>query len=191
MSVEQTTQLIQLILNSVLMSVACALVLGALTLRHSTISDRLETLSRQDDRVQTDRDRAPSHPMLARKQFRRLQQRHIISRYSVLTAYYALLFSALSCFALAVRGILDWNWLISFALGIFVFGIAALLVAVVLTLLEIHLSDFAKQIPHGNRPSIDDSSNLWHWGKQSRLRASSRRPIKKSLGALGHRVKVG
>ncbi|PZV12354.1 MAG: hypothetical protein DCF22_12585 [Leptolyngbya sp.] len=190
MSVEQTTQLIQLILNSVLMSVACALVLSGLTVRHAAISDRIED-TQQDNRLKTDLDIARHHSM-ARRQLRRLQQRHSISRYSVLTAYYALLFSGLSCFALALRGILDWNWLISVALGIFVFGIAALLVAVGLTLLEIHLSDSAKQIPYENRPLQNGASNLWHWwGRQPRGRSNSRRPIKKSVGAVGQRVKVG
>jgi hypothetical protein len=184
MSVEQTTQLIQLILNSVLMSVACALVLSGLTVRYAAIGDRLEE-SRQEDRLTTNLDLTRNHSILARRQLRRLQQRHSISRYSVLTAYYALFFSGLSCFALAVRGILDWNWLISVALGIFVFGIAALLVAVGLTLVEIHLSDSAQQIPHGNRPMLDQASNLWRWGKQPRLRNPLSSPGQKKLGRMG------
>ncbi len=189
MSVEQTTQLIQLILNSVLMSVACALMLSSVTARHAAIGDRLEE-SRQDERLNTNLDRT-RHSPLSRRQLRRLQQRYSISRYSVLTAYYALLFSTLSCFALAVRGILDWNWLISVALGIFVFGTAALLVSVGLMLIEIHLSDSAKPIPYGNRPFLDEFSHPGCWEKQSRLRSPSRRPVKKSLSALGQRVKVG
>lgn len=182
MSVEQTTQLIQLILNSVLMSVACALVLSGLTVRHATIGDRLEE-SRQDEPLNANLDLTRDHPM-PRRQLRRLQQRYSISRYSVLTAYYALLFSTLSCFALAVRGILDWNWLISIALGIFVLGTAALLVAVGLTLIEIHLSDSAKQI-HRNRPLLDEASNPWRWEKQSRIRSHSRRPVKRILERTG------
>jgi len=187
MSVEQTTQLIQLILNSVLMSVACALVLSGLTVRYAMIGDRLED-SRQDERLNTNFDLTRHHAM-TKRQLRRLQQRYSISRYSVLTAYYALLFSTLSCFALAVRGILDWNWLISIALGIFVFGIAALLVAVGLTLIEIHLSDSAKQI-HRNRPLLDEVSNPGRLGKQSRLR-SHFHSGRKSLSTLGQRAKVG
>ncbi len=188
MSVEQTTQLIQLILNSVLMSVACALVLSGLTVRYVAIGDRLED-SHQEDRLNINLDLARNHSM-TRRQLRRLHQRHSLSRYSVLTAYYALLFSGLSCFALALRGILDWNWLISVALGVFVIGIATLLVAVGLTLIEIHLSDSAKQIPHGNRPLLDEASHLWHLGKQPRLRTNSHRPVKKPLSALRQRVKV-
>jgi hypothetical protein len=182
MSVEQTTQLIQLILNSVLMSVACALVISGLTVRHAKICDRLEELSGQDDLLSTDRDSLRSQPILARKQLRHWQNRHILSRYSVLTAYYALFFSTASCFALALRSILLWNWLISVALGIFVFGISALLVAVGLTLLEIHLSD---------RPLLDEASRLWHWSKQPTVRSNSRHARKKSLSNLKQRVKAG
>lgn len=188
MSVEQTTQLIQLILNSVLMSVACALVLSGLTVRYAAIGDRLEE-NHPDNQPNTHLDLARNHSM-TRRQLRRLQQRYSLSRHSILTAYYALLFSGLSCFALALRGILDWNWLISVALGVFVLGIASLLVAVGLTLLEMHLSDSAKQIPHENRPLLDEASHLWHLEKQPRLRANSRRE-KKPLSALRQRVKVG
>jgi hypothetical protein len=188
MSVEQTTQLIQLILNSILMSVACALVLSGLTVRHAAIGDRLGELSRLDTTPDRERDFVRSQPILARKQLRRWQTRHLLSRYSVLVAYYALFFSGLSCFTLALRGILDWNWLISVALAVFVFGIAALLVAVGLTLMEIHLSD---SIAYENRPLRDEASNLWRLGKQPSLRTHSRRPIKKSLGTLGQRIKIG
>lgn len=189
MSVEQTTQLIQLILNSVLLSIVCALVLGGLTVRHDAIGDRLEE-GRQDERLKTDLD-LTRNPALIRRQLRHLQQRHSISRYSVLTAYYALFFSTLSCFALALRGILDWNWLISVALGIFVFGIAALLVAVGLTLIEIHLSDSGKLVSMRERPPLSEASNLGYLGNQPRPRFTARRPIKKSLSALSQRVKIG
>ncbi|MEX0269859.1 DUF2721 domain-containing protein [Leptolyngbyaceae cyanobacterium UHCC 1019] len=189
MSVEQTTQLIQLILNSVLMSVACAVVLCGLTERHAAIGDRLEDIQ-PEDRLNTTLDIIRNHP-IRRRQLRRLQQRYSISRYSVLTAYYALLFSGLSCFALALRGILDWNWLISVALGVFVFGIAALLVAIGLTLIEIHLSDSVKSISMKDRPPLGEASNIEYLGNPPRIRASSRRPAKKSLNALGQRVKLG
>lgn len=146
MSVEQTTQLIQLILNSVLMSVACALVLGGLTARHAALGQQLQALNRAEPdsgleglggTTQLPRSR-PS-----RKQLLRFRYRYQISRYSVLSAYYALLFSGLSCLSLVLRGIVEWNSLIPVALGLFVIGIATLLVAVGLTLIDWHLSDRA------------------------------------------------
>jgi len=46
MSVDQTSQLIQLVLNSVLMAIACGLVLLALLTRHTAIYQQLCLLSR-------------------------------------------------------------------------------------------------------------------------------------------------
>jgi hypothetical protein len=148
MSVEQTTQLIQLILNSVLMSVACALVLGGLTARHAAIGQQLQAGNREDagsegsGMTMTGATQLP-RGRFSRKQLHRLRYRYQIARYSVLSAYYALLFSGLSCFALVVRGLLDWNVLIPVSLGFFVGGVATLLVAVSLTLIDWHLSDRA------------------------------------------------
>lgn len=148
MSVEQTTQLIQLILNSVLMSVACALVLGGLTARHAAIGQQLQAENREDAGSEWPGMTVPGVTQLprgrsSRKQLHRLRYRYQIARYSVLSAYYALLFSGLSCFALVIRGLLDWNALIPVSLGFFVVGVATLLVAVSLTLIDWHLSDRA------------------------------------------------
>lgn len=147
MSVEQTTQLIQLILNSVLMSVACALVLGGLTSRHSTLSNQLQVFTRSEDDSDAHRRSAEFAEALPRRtysrtQLRRFQSRYQLSRYSVLAAYYALLFSVFSCFALALRGLLQWNGLITLALSLFVLGVTILLLAIGLTLVDLHLGDF-------------------------------------------------
>ncbi|NJP11214.1 MAG: DUF2721 domain-containing protein [Leptolyngbyaceae cyanobacterium RU_5_1] len=177
MSVEQTTQLIQLILNSVLMSVVCALVLGGLVARHAGIDDRLQALNRQtSDGLENDswRNNFASETLRerssqTRRHLRQLQHRHRISHYSVLAAYYALLFSITSCFALSVRGAIDWSWLIPISLGLFAFGIAVLLVAIGLTLVDLHLSD---------RPLLDEARRLFNVGmtdSQVRSRQRSRR----------------
>jgi hypothetical protein len=47
MSVEQTTQLIQLILNSVLMTVACTLLLSRITMRQTALEEQLHAANRQ------------------------------------------------------------------------------------------------------------------------------------------------
>ena len=47
MSVEQTTQLIQLILNSMLMIVACALLLSRITTRQAALEESLQAANRQ------------------------------------------------------------------------------------------------------------------------------------------------
>ncbi|EKQ68259.1 Protein of unknown function (DUF2721) [Leptolyngbyaceae cyanobacterium JSC-12] len=157
MSVEQTTQLIQLILNSVLMSVACALVLGGLTARHSAIAEQLQALHFTEElTLEPTRSRRGQ----SRNQIRRLQYRYTLSRYSVVVAYYALFFAIVSCLTLALRGIINWNGLISLALVLFVVGVATLLVSVGLTLVDWHLSD---------RPMLDEARRLLSMGKDDRL----------------------
>jgi len=158
MSVEQTTQLIQLILNSVLMSVACALVLGGLTARHSAIAEQLQAWhhSEETTALESVRNRRGQ----SRSQIRRLQYRYTISRYSVVAAYYALLFAIVSCLTLALRGMINWNGLISLALVLFVVGVATLLVSVGLTLVDWHLSD---------RPMLDEARRLLSLGNDERL----------------------
>ncbi|MDX2231286.1 MAG: DUF2721 domain-containing protein [Leptolyngbyaceae cyanobacterium bins.349] len=180
MSVEQTTQLIQLILNSVLMSIACALVLGGLTARHTFISQQLQGLHRPEPSLDADlRSPAtgwsvPSRLSYRRSQIHRLRYRYRISRYSVLSAYYALLFAILSCFALVVRGMIDWNALIPIALGCFVIGVSTLLVAVGLTLVDWHLSDRALLDEVQQLLSLGTDPGAHRWQKQfSKTKAPS------------------
>ncbi len=192
MSVEQTTQLIQLILNSVLMGVVCALVLGGLTARHSALGEEIQSLYQagpQDPNL----DSIRSQVMQQRQQRRYFHTRYRIVGYSVLMAYYALLFSILSGFLLALRGLLGWDWLIPVALVLFAIGISTLLVAVGLTLIEWHLS---------NRPLLDEAGNLLSMGqmeRHARSRPASRRPAAlarrslrgRSLAANDHKMRVG
>ena len=140
MSVEQTTQLIQLILNSVLMSVACAVVLSGLTARYTALSQQLQV------HHQTQRHPAPPGPTplpvaYHRTALRHLRLRYTLNRYGVLAGYYALFLAVCSCFILTLRGLLNWNSLIPIALGCFVLGMATLLLALGLTLVDWHFSD--------------------------------------------------
>jgi hypothetical protein len=167
MSVEQTTQLIQLILNSVLMGVVCALVLGGLTARHASLGDEINAFNQSRDQDKGPEDR---HQVVYQRQQRRsLYNRYRLSRYSVLTAYYALLFAIFSGLMLALRGMLEWDWLIPVALSLFAVGISTLLVSVGLTLVEWHFS---------NRPLLDEAAHLLSMGrieKQVRSRTIPRR----------------
>lgn len=181
MSVEQTTQLIQLILNSVLMGVVCALVLGGLTVRHSALSEEIQALN-QAGTQDVNWDGIRSQVLQQRQQRRYLHTRYRIMGYGVLMAYYALLFSILSGFLLALRGLVGWDWLIPVALVVFAIGISTLLVAVSLTLLEWHLS---------NRPLLDEAGNLLSMGKTDRhprSRSTSRRAALATRSARGHSV---
>jgi hypothetical protein len=187
MSVEQTTQLIQLILNSVLMGVACSLVLGGLIARHTTLGDEIQALNQAN--AQDGNSDGRSQGLQLRQQRRSLYSRYRLSRYSVLMAYYALLFSIFSGLMLALRGMLDWDWLIPVALALFALGVSTLLVAVGLTLMEWHIS---------NRPLLDEAAHLLSLGKTDkplRSRMGSRRPASvairgtrsQSLNSQNHR----
>lgn len=163
MSVEQTTQLIQLILNSVLMSVACALVLGGLTARHAAIGQQIQhrRWEGQDSAELSSLGMVtPGRQRQSRKQRQQLRYRYQLARYSVLSAYYALLFSGLSCFILVIRGMVDWNLLIPVSLGFFVIGVATLLVAVGLTLIDWHL---------GDRSLLEETHKLLSFGQDAPL----------------------
>jgi hypothetical protein len=172
MSVEQTTQLIQLILNSVLMGVACALVLGGLIARNVSLSEEIQALNQAS--AQAGSPDARGQVLQLRQQRRALYGRYRLSRYSVMTAYYALLFSIFSGLMLALRGMLDWEWLIPMALALFAVGVSTLLVAVGLTLMEWHFS---------NRPLLDEAANLLSVGKTERTRSrpSTHRPLASSV----------
>lgn len=142
MSVEQTTQLIQLILNSVLMVVACAFILAGLLLRRSALEQRLQTTSLEYYQVlhlaygsQGDR------LLLLKKQLRHLQQQVKLSQNSTIAIHYAFMVFVASTFALSLRTVWDATWLITTALTLFVIGVGILLLSVTLLLLDLHKSD--------------------------------------------------
>ncbi len=142
MSVEQTTQLIQLILNSVLMIVACAFILAGLLLRRSALEYRLQTTSLEYCQVlhlayESQGDRL----LLLKKQLRHLQQQVKLSQKGTIAIHYAFLVFVASTFTLSLRTVLDATWLITTALALFVVGIGILLLSVTLLLLDLHQSD--------------------------------------------------
>ncbi len=152
MSVEQTTQLIQLILNSVLMTVACALLFNRINLRQVAIEERLQVLNRQClDLLESSNDSRgegvggdrplTSRLLQARKQLRQLQHRYRLVQYSVMAGHYALFGAIASTLLLALRTLLNLEWLIPISLGLFVVGVALLLLSVGLMLVDLHTAD--------------------------------------------------
>ncbi|KAM3115335.1 DUF2721 domain-containing protein [Phormidesmis sp. 146-33] len=142
MSVEQTTQLIQLILNSVLMIVACAFVLGSLMLRRSALENRLQTTSLEYYQVlHLAYDSQNDRLLLLKKQLRHLQQQIQSSRNGILALHYALMVFVASTFALAMRTVVEGTWLISVAMAFFIGGMGILLFSVAIVLLDLHQSD--------------------------------------------------
>ncbi|NJK53935.1 MAG: DUF2721 domain-containing protein [Leptolyngbyaceae cyanobacterium SU_3_3] len=159
MSVEQTTQLIQLILNSVLMIVACAFVLGGLLLRRSALENRLQTTSLEYYQVlHLTYDSQGDRLLRLKKQLRRLQQQIQSSYNGVLTIYYALMLFVASTFALALRTVVNHTWLISLAMLLFIIGVGILLLSIAIVLLDLYQAD---------RPFWQEMQGMLHFGQTS------------------------
>lgn len=147
MDVEQTTQLIQLILNSVLMMNACALLLAGLLARQTSASDRVQAASREFaaavnlSQIRNHPTFKETHQVLLKKQLRHLHQRYRAASNNVLAIHYALLIFVGSTLMLAFRSVINLSWLIPTALGLFSIGVGILLLGVVLTLYDLHTSD--------------------------------------------------
>ena len=150
MSIEQTAQLIQLILNSMLMVVGCASVAGRLGMRHSALTDRLQNsvdCYAEALEIESSLARQPlaADPrlILAKKQLRQLQSRHTLTSASLLAVHAALFLAIANVFLLALRSLLELDWLIPLSFGVFIAGIASLLLGVGLTLIDLHRVDRA------------------------------------------------
>lgn len=140
MSIDQTTQLIQLTLNSVLLLASCALLSHRLGVRHLAIEERLQTTMRQYAVMEA----KPSDRFLqTKKQLRQLQHRHRLTHYSLVTIHLALLLSLASTLTLSLRMLLPLDWLVIVALGLFCLSLAVLLVGVALTLIDLYTCDRA------------------------------------------------
>lgn len=123
MDIEQTTQLLQLILNSLLLTGICAVWMVVLVVRLQGLRDWLQDQGSQvpvrwlgppDPRSSTRRQ------VSVRRGYRSLQQ-------SLLLASYALAGASASAVLLAGRSLLNWNGLIIGALVLFLVGLVLLL----------------------------------------------------------------
>lgn len=158
MGVDQTSQLIQLLLNSILMVVACIILLTGLSMRHSLIAQELYSwhrayleLSKSED-WQTLKEWFPWLPTTLgerpigailtrlRAYAHQLRQRHKAMHTTLLLLYYALSAFVASTFTLALRLVVEWNGLIQVAIGFFVLGLGMLWGGVGLVLWDIHRS---------------------------------------------------
>jgi hypothetical protein len=150
MDVAQTTQLIYLMLNSVLMMNACALLLAGLLSRQTVVRDRVQTASREfvasvhlsavprNGNAITLRE---PRQFLLKKQLRQMHQRFRAASNSVLAVSYALLLFVASTLMLALRALVNLDGLIPIALGLFSVGVGILLMGIVLMLYDLHMSD--------------------------------------------------
>lgn len=140
MSIDDTTQLIQLILNSVLMLLACAFVLGGLLLRRSVIENRLQITNIEYFQI-LDRFEQSNRLAMLQKQLRHLQQRVKTANNGILVMYYALTLFVASTLLLSIRTVISAEWLITSSMAVFVAGVGVLLFSVAIVLLDLHQSD--------------------------------------------------
>jgi hypothetical protein len=117
MSIAQTTQLLQLVLNSALMMVIALTWWGVVVVRLGAISARLQRL----------------HP----KPYE-LRVRYRLNRHSALIMYYVLLMLMASLCCLALRALINANSLITVALFLFVLATVGMLISVALALMEFY-----------------------------------------------------
>ncbi|MEO1209269.1 MAG: DUF2721 domain-containing protein [Cyanobacteria bacterium J06638_20] len=160
MSVEQTSQLLQLILNSVLMVAVCGVMLMGLLAHQGTLYQRLQWLNREC------REQLTGTAFLERDRFQTMkhQQKILRERYrqaqnSIFLAYGAVVALLFSTFLLACRTFLQINSLIPGSLLFFVLGNMALLASAGLALLEIQRE----------RQSILSELRDWMRGVDSRV----------------------
>ncbi len=142
MSVTQTTQLIQLILNSVLMVIACVIVLSVLVIRHTAIHNRLHILNRERFELLNETEPLWNSRLVSlNKHLRHLQQQHKTASSSIFILHYALICFALSVLVLTLRTVAPVNWLVSSALVLFTGGIGLLLIGLLLVLMDFYRSN--------------------------------------------------
>lgn len=141
MSIEQTDQLIRLILNSLLLVVICVGVVNGLLMRQTAFANRLRGMQKEylellgTGLLQTDR------LMQLKVQLRQLRQHYRTAYASLLAAQYALLLCMASTVVIAFRMLFPANWLIHTALILFVLGSVILLSSIGLTLLDVYAAN--------------------------------------------------
>jgi len=141
MSVDQTSQLLQLILNSVLMMAVCGLILMGLLAHQGVIYQRLQWVNREyrdqlvgTARLQRDRFSAlKTHQLTLRQHYRQIQR-------SIFLTYGGLWLLAFSTLCLALRTLWNVGGLIPISLGFFMGGNGLLLLGFGVALLEVRRS---------------------------------------------------
>jgi protein-S-isoprenylcysteine O-methyltransferase Ste14 len=139
MSLEQTNQLIQLVLNSVLMVAACVVILGGLLVRHTATQRQLRSLTQEYSELMGGSVLLRGDRLLQVKhQLRQLRQQYQDAYRSILVIHYALLTFVLSGLTVALRTIANADWLITAALVLFIVGLVILLLGLALALADLH-----------------------------------------------------
>ncbi|MEO0457020.1 MAG: hypothetical protein AAF152_10645 [Cyanobacteria bacterium P01_A01_bin.114] len=161
MSIEQTNQLILLILNSVLMVFLSTLLLGGAWFRQAALGQQLDSLRRTGQ----ERLHAPGGEAQLkswRRQRHRARRQYRLAHSGMLLLYCALLMFLISLFALAVRTLILADWLVPMALGVFVCGIAGLLTGASLVLGDVYQSNLLQESPLKSLTKVLSQVPRWH-----------------------------
>ncbi len=137
MSIAQTSQLLQLVLNSAVMMVIALLWWGVVVFRLNTVSNHMQRLRRQYRRTR-DEEGQQRIRLRLRQHRHDLTVRYRLNRHSALIMHYVLLSLMASLFLLSLRALVNSNLLITAALFLFVLGAAGILLSVALALMEFY-----------------------------------------------------
>ena len=147
MSVETIMRTIQLILAPVVMVSACAVFVGGLLSHYEAINGRMRTMARE--RLELLRGPAGGDRFVKERlseidrQLPQLLQRHALVHHSLLAAYSGILILVASMCAIAFSAVTAAEWLVALVLAMFVGGIVAILVSIILIALEVRISQRA------------------------------------------------
>lgn len=137
MSIAQTSQLLQLLLNSALMAVVCALLWLGMSWRQSAIATQLSQLP-------------TTVSLLHRHRLRQQYHRHC---QGLVALHWALLLSLSSSLTLGLRTLIPWDGLIQISLGLFVLSVAGLLIGLSITLDSFNSGQLAPNRSRRSQPA--------------------------------------
>jgi hypothetical protein len=144
MNVEQTTQLIQLILNSALMVVGSAILLGSMILRQGQLAARPAAESRPAGAM-NEVDRSAKNL---------LKRQTTFTQRSILMMAYASGGFMVSMLILVFRTFIEFNGLIPFSLALFCLSTVALFAGVTMLLFSLHLPSRRTKLEA--KPDVDE-----------------------------------
>jgi hypothetical protein len=173
MNVEQTTQLIQLILNSALMVIASAILLSGILLRQGQL--RTTPNPRDPDDLRTE-------PRVEHRAAKSLIKRQttFTQRSALLMAYASGGFMA-SMLILVIRTLIEFNGLIPFSLVLFCLSTVALLSGIIMLLLSLHLPANRRPKPEPEAAPVESSGPRLVRPADSRRRSSTLMKMPESL----------
>jgi Protein of unknown function (DUF2721) len=133
---------IELILAPVVMLSACSIFVSGVLGHYTSVSDRIRALTRE----RLDLIRQPRNPLAAERieeidaQLPEVLDRHRLIHHALVSIYAAIAILVLTMCFIAITATITAEWVGSIVYGVFMLGVLALLVGVVLISLEIRVS---------------------------------------------------